>query len=69
MPLVRLAMIKERELPYRITGENVDNPEKVVELAGQLLGIPVEDHVIIGDGYFSFREQELLNYNGRYENK
>lgn len=146
VPLVRLAMIKERELPYRVTGENIDNPEKVMELAGQildgadreyflvlsmntknvpqaletvavgsinaagvypreafkhavlanaaavilvhnhpsgdctpsredrmmtrkmeeagqLLGIPVEDHVIIGDGYFSFREQGLLNYN------
>ena len=148
VPLVRLAMIKERELPYRTAGKNVDNPEKVMELAGQilkgadreyflvlsmntrnvpqaletvavgsvnaagvvpreafkhavlanaatvilvhnhpsgnctpsredrmmtkrmeeagqLLGIPVEDHVIIGDGYFSFREQGLLKYSGK----
>lgn len=36
VPLVRLAMIKERELPYRTAGKNVDNPEKVMELAGQI---------------------------------
>lgn len=26
--------------------------------SGKLLGIPVRDHVIIGDGYFSFYEEE-----------
>lgn len=28
--------------------------------AGQLLGIPILDHIIVGDGYFSFRESGLL---------
>jgi DNA repair protein RadC len=29
--------------------------------AGRILGIPIEDHVIVGaDGYFSFRQQGLL---------
>ena len=28
--------------------------------AGQLLGIPILDHIIIGEGYFSFRESGLL---------
>ncbi len=28
--------------------------------AGELLGIPCLDHVIIGEGYFSFREAGLL---------
>jgi DNA repair protein RadC len=33
---------------------------KLVE-AGRLLGIPVEDHVIIGhDSFFSFRQERLL---------
>lgn len=137
VPLVRLTMVKEKELPY--TADTIHEPEKVVELAkqilegadreyllvisvdtknyplaveivsigtvnatlaepreifkhavmnnaagiilvhnhisgvcepsredrmltarikraGELLGIPIYDHVIIGDGYFSFRE-------------
>jgi DNA repair protein RadC len=38
---------------HRVTGQMV--------LAGQLLGIPVLDHVVIGDGcYVSFREAGLL---------
>lgn len=28
--------------------------------AGEILGIPIEDHIIIGDGYFSFREEGLI---------
>lgn len=28
--------------------------------SGKLLGIPVRDHVIIGDGYFSFHEEKKL---------
>jgi DNA repair protein RadC len=29
--------------------------------AGRILGIPIEDHVIVGEvGYFSFRQQGLL---------
>ena len=31
--------------------------------SGKLLGIPVRDHVIIGDGYFSFHEEgDILKY-------
>lgn len=33
--------------------------EKICK-AGKLLGIPVKDHVIIGDGYYSFRNAMLL---------
>ena len=33
-----------------------------MEEAGQLLGIPVEDRIIVGDGYFSFRKEGLLVY-------
>lgn len=141
VPLVRLSMIKEKEVPY--TAEIINEPEKVAELAGtilkdadreyllvlsvdskgrplaveivsigtvnatlaeareifkhailtgavgiiivhnhisgdctpskedeemtrriseagKLLGIPVRDHVIIGDGYFSFHEEKKL---------
>ena len=29
-----------------------------MEKAGRLLGIPVEDHVIVGEGFFSFREEK-----------
>lgn len=29
--------------------------------AGEILGIPVVDHIIVGDGYFSFAEKEMLN--------
>lgn len=28
--------------------------------AGQFMGIPIADHVIVGDGYFSFREEDML---------
>lgn len=28
--------------------------------AGQFMGIPIIDHVIVGDGYFSFREEDML---------
>lgn len=141
VPLVRLSMIKEKEVPY--TAEIINEPEKVAELAGtilkdadreyllvlsvdskcrplaveivsigtvnatlaeareifkhailtgaagiiivhnhisgdctpskedeemtrrisesgKLLSIPVRDHVIIGDGYFSFHEEKKL---------
>ena len=34
---------------------------KEIKKAGELLGIPLVDHVIVGDdGYFSFRENHLL---------
>jgi DNA repair protein RadC len=34
--------------------------QKIKE-AGRILGIPIEDHVIVGDvGYFSFRQQGML---------
>lgn len=29
--------------------------------AREILGIPVADHVIVGDGYFSFAEKDMLN--------
>lgn len=31
-----------------------------IEKAGNLLGIPLIDHIIVGDGYFSFREEKML---------
>lgn len=33
---------------------------KRIEKAGKLLGIPLMDHIIVGDGYFSFRAEGLL---------
>ena len=33
---------------------------KRIEKAGKLLGIPLMDHIIVGDGYFSFRIEGLL---------
>ena len=33
---------------------------KRIEKAGKLLGIPLMDHIIVGDGYFSFRTEGLL---------
>lgn len=39
---------------------DIEVTEKIKEL-GELLGVPVADHIIIGaDGYFSFMEQGLL---------
>ena len=42
VPLVRLAMIKERELPYRTAGKNVDNPEFIRMLAGLKKGMALD---------------------------
>ena len=33
---------------------------KRIEKAGNILGIPLKDHIIVGDGYFSFRTEGLL---------
>ena len=33
---------------------------KRIEKAGNILGIPLMDHIIVGDGYFSFRTEGLL---------
>ena len=33
---------------------------KRLEEAGRLLGVPLCDHVIVGDGYFSFKEEDML---------
>ena len=33
---------------------------KRIEKAGKILGIPLMDHVIVGDGYFSFQTEGLL---------
>jgi DNA repair protein RadC len=41
------------EADYSVTGK--------LKEAGRILGIPIEDHVIVGaEGYFSFRQQGLL---------
>lgn len=40
---------------------------KRVNEAGKLLGIPLKDHVIVGDGYFSYHENEssdVSNHDG-----
>ena len=31
-----------------------------IEKAGKILGIPLMDHIIVGDGYFSFQTEGLL---------
>ena len=41
------------------SGEDEEMTRRISE-SGKLLGIPVRDHVIIGDGYFSFLEEGLL---------
>ena len=33
---------------------------KRIEKAGKILGIPLMDHIIVGDGYFSFQTEGLL---------
>ena len=33
---------------------------KRIKKAGKILGIPLMDHIIVGDGYFSFRSEGLL---------
>ena len=33
---------------------------KKIEKAGKILGIPLMDHIIVGDGYFSFQADGLL---------
>ena len=33
---------------------------KRIEKAGNILGIPLMDHIIVGDGYFSFQTEGLL---------
>ena len=107
IPLVRMMMVKEKNIPYM--AESVNTPKKVVDLAkkilsgadevfkhailanatyivtihnhisgkctpslpdmeltenlaeaGRFMGIPLIDHVIVGDGYFSFREENML---------
>ncbi len=37
---------------------DVELTERLIK-AGEILGIPVADHVIVGDGYFSFREEDM----------
>lgn len=39
---------------------DVELTERLIE-AGKILGIPVADHIIVGDRYFSFAEKEMLN--------
>lgn len=38
--------------------EDIENYERVKE-AGRLIGIQLLDSIIVGDGYFSFREEEM----------
>lgn len=54
-PLVCLTMVKEKELPYKEDRRLT----KRIEKCGELLGIEMYDHVIIGNGYFSFQESEV----------
>ena len=49
------------------SGDATPSPEdkvatRRIKEAGELLGIPLLDHVILGENFFSFREQGLLNY-------
>lgn len=37
------------------------NTTKRIKKAGEILGIPLQNHVIVRDGYYSFREKGLLN--------
>ena len=39
--------------------EDEDVTKRMIR-AGEILGIPIEDHIIIGDEYFSFREEGLI---------
>lgn len=39
--------------------EDRETTRRLVQ-AGQILGIPLLDHIIIGEGFFSFRESGLL---------
>lgn len=43
----------------RPSPEDLQLTERIVE-AGKLMGIEVLDHIIVGDGYLSFREEDLL---------
>lgn len=36
---------------------------KRIEKAGKILGIPLMDHIIVGDGYFSFKKEGLHQHN------
>lgn len=40
--------------------KNDINITEQLQKSGEILGIPIVDHVIIGDGYFSFRENNLI---------
>lgn len=47
------------------SGDPKPSPEDIrvtkrLKDAGELLGIQVVDHVIIGDGYFSFKEKDMI---------
>lgn len=43
-----------------IPSEEDEEMTRRISESGKLLGIPVRDHVIIGDGYFSFYEEKKL---------
>lgn len=48
VPLVRLTMVKEKELPYR---EKIESPEHAADLAGQILkGADRECFVVLSLG-------------------
>ena len=40
--------------------KNDINTTERIRKAGEILGIPLQDHVIVGDRYFSFKEEGLL---------
>ena len=39
--------------------EDIEITKRLKE-AGNILGIPIIDHVIVGDGYFSFKDKEMI---------
>lgn len=46
---------------------DIDSTKQFI-LAGHLMGIQVQDHIIVGDGWYSFRENqpEHMFYKGKY---
>lgn len=56
------AIVLGHNHPSGNTDPSIEDKEATRRLvrAGELMGIPVLDHVIIGDGFFSFRERGLI---------
>ena len=55
-----------------IPSEEDKKATKRLEMAGQILGIPVVDHIIVGENkenYYSFRANDLLNSDEKKEKR